>query len=189
MFFTPIYVMQPQYILNPGIPIIHLDSQRRKFTESEDQRLRHIVDAVHKGVGNTQKVDWTTVSHLMGTRTARQCRERYINYLTPGLKNGAWSEDEENLLSEMYEKYGPKWSYITTFFPTRSDVNIKNHWTSMNNRRAKEERALRQHQNFTPASPVAAVPLIPGIAERIQSPRERDNPDDDFDVGSPLFDW
>ena len=55
------------------------------------------------------KVNWADVASIMKTgRKAKQCRDRWMNYLRPGLKKGDWQSSEEDLIKDMYEKFGPK---------------------------------------------------------------------------------
>jgi hypothetical protein len=90
---------------------------------------------------------WTDVSLELGTRSARQCRERFRNYLSPNLKNEPWTDAEDQVLAEKFGIFGPKWSVIVGFFPTRSEVNLKNRWTQLSNRAGWEldlEREKKQ---------------------------------------------
>ena len=97
---------------------------RKMFTPQEDALIVMLVDKYG------QK-DWKLIAQSLPNRTTRQVRERFRNYLTPGLTNGPWSRQEDELLKNLYAQYGPKWSKISTFFKSRSDVNIKNRWTSI----------------------------------------------------------
>lgn len=71
---------------------------------------------------------WNTIAMFMPCRTGRQCRDRYSNYLCPGYNNGQWSEEEDMLLKEKFNQYGPLWTKISTFFEGRTANNIKNRW-------------------------------------------------------------
>jgi hypothetical protein len=87
----------------------------------EDAALRRLV-------GANPKPDWRIVSQLLCTRTPRQCRERYNNYLSPAITRAEWTAEEEMLLVEQYRKFGPQWKKMKASFPNRTCVNIKNHW-------------------------------------------------------------
>jgi hypothetical protein len=80
------------------------------------------------------KVDWKVVGRLMGGRTARQCRERYRNYLAPAVRIAPWTEAEESLLVAKFAELGPKWSQMTIFFDRRSAVSLKNHYAKISQR-------------------------------------------------------
>lgn len=98
---------------------------RQIFSPEEDAYLCSLV----KQFGDNC---WKIIAKKMPNRTTRQCRERYKNYLSPEIKNGPWSKEEDELLKEKYKEFGPKWAKIGSFFNSRSDVNIKNRWASIN---------------------------------------------------------
>lgn len=98
-------------------------AKRNKFTEIDDIKLIKAVKEKGK--------DWKIISTMIGNKTARQCRDRYNNYLSPFVQNKKWSIEEERILIEKYSLYGPKWSFLTRFFNNRAAVNIKNHCTKL----------------------------------------------------------
>lgn len=98
--------------------------QRCRFTKDEDEKLKQLVSL-------QSPPNWNDISKKMNNRTPRQCRERYANYLRPNLINGPWTQEENDLLKDLYDKYGPKWSLISQSFKSRSSVNIKNHHSSL----------------------------------------------------------
>ena len=119
---------------------------RRKFQKQEDEMLRFLVDRFGD-------VNWQMIAAHMGGRTARQCRERYRNYLSPKISNRPWTPEEEELLTQKVSELGQRWTVIAMFFEGRSDVNVKNHWAAMMSRqervkRSEQARAL-EYQNST----------------------------------------
>ena len=55
------------------------------------------------------KANWGDIaSQMKSQRTAKQCRDRWQNYLRPGIKKGQWTRLEEKLIMEMYEELGGK---------------------------------------------------------------------------------
>lgn len=104
---------------------------RTNFSATEDAIL---VDIVSK----MTEIDWKTVADLLGTRNARQCRERYHNYLAPEVSVKEWTPDDDRLLVEQYEVFGPQWAKMRSSFPGRSCVNIKNRWAKISARRKRE---------------------------------------------------
>lgn len=124
----------------PGCPVMgypiraeRLQGIRQMFSPDEDERLKELVNQL--GTNN-----WKLVAKAMPNRSTRQCRERYKNYLSPTLTNSPWTKEEDELLRAKYAEYGPKWAQLATFFQGRSDVNIKNHWTSLSGRELIEQR-------------------------------------------------
>jgi hypothetical protein len=100
---------------------------KAKFTPEEDERLLNIVS-------HLETINWATVSSVMTTRNARQCRERYNNYLCPRLRREEWTEEEDRLLLEKYTEIGPKWNRISKFFEGRSDIALRNRHMSLSRR-------------------------------------------------------
>jgi hypothetical protein len=104
---------------------------RRKFTPDEDDLLRNVVAQCGTG-------DWNLVAQNMQSRTARQCRERWRNYVSPEVLTGHWSrEDEDTLLAKVGEM-GPRWATIAQLFPGRTDIGVKNHYISIAGKKLKE---------------------------------------------------
>lgn len=84
--------------------------------------------------------DWCKIADNMPNRNARQCRDRWINYLSPTVVNGKWTEEEDHLLIEKYLTMGNCWRQIAAFFPTRTDINIKNRFRKLQRRMHKDIR-------------------------------------------------
>ena len=63
-------------------------------------------------------------------KSSKQCRERWINSLSPNINKGVWSEEEENILFSTQLKIGNKWSDLAKLLPGRSENDIKNHFYS-----------------------------------------------------------
>ena len=129
-------------------------SQRVKFTKLEDVRLRHIVSSM-------AKPDWKLVGTLMGNRTARQCRERYNNYLAPTVSNTPWTKEEEQILLEKYEEMGPQWSKMTQFFEKRAAVSIKNHFAKMMLQKKRQEATEEAEVAYLDGDGEAEAPVVP----------------------------
>lgn len=98
-----------------------IKSGKQKFTAEEDSKLKEFV----KELGTHS---WKKIAAQMKSRTTRQCRERYINYLAPNVTNGPWTLEEDQRLIQLVNEMGPKWSKIALFFNSRSDVNVKNRY-------------------------------------------------------------
>jgi hypothetical protein len=109
---------------------------RHKFLKAEDDQLRILVTKYGEQ-------NWNLISSHMNRRNARQCRERYKNYLSPNYRNTPWTPDEEALLEAKVKELGPKWSAIARCFEARSDVNVKNHWAAM---QIRNERVMKSAQ-------------------------------------------
>lgn len=92
---------------------------RMRFTEGEDALLLELVSML--GMNN-----WHRIEEHMPTRNARQCRERYMNYICPTLRKGGWTREEDYKLMNIWRRYGAKWSIISKMFVNRSDIDLRN---------------------------------------------------------------
>lgn len=98
-------------------------STRRPFTVSEDVRLLDIIS-------KSSEFNWTKISRQLGYRTARQCRDRWLNYLNPNIRDDPWTDEEDKILLEKVNELGYSWSIIRKFFQGRSENDVKNRWYS-----------------------------------------------------------
>jgi hypothetical protein len=103
-----------------------------KFDPAEDKLL---FDAVRMfGCAN-----WQRIANLIPARSARQCRERWTNYLNPDLFNGEWTADDDRMLLARYDEIGPKWVVIARFFPGRSKNSVRNRLLQLQRREQVEK--------------------------------------------------
>ena len=93
-------------------------SKKVKFTKNEDAKLESLIKEYGEG-------EWKLIAEKMSPRTARQCRERWTNYVNPKLSKDPWTKEEDDLLMEKHREHGNKWKIIEKYFPTRSKNNIK----------------------------------------------------------------
>lgn len=96
---------------------------RRPFTVEDDAKLIEMMN-------NSDFVNWDIIAQKMGNRSSRQCRERWVNYLSPGIRTDPWTEAEDRLLITKMNELGRCWSTIGRFFNGRSENDIKNRWYS-----------------------------------------------------------
>jgi hypothetical protein len=95
--------------------------QKRKFTPDEDLTLRTLVE-------RCGTKSWEDIAKEMPGRTARQCRDRYNNYLLGSLVMSPWTPEEDAIIVERYRQIGPKWVAIARQLHGRSGNHVKNRW-------------------------------------------------------------
>ena len=72
--------------------------------------------------------NWDKISQFMPGRSAKQCRDRFCNYLSTNHTNEPWNEEEDEILLRFLSLIGPKWSIISKYIPKRSGNDVKNRW-------------------------------------------------------------
>lgn len=98
-----------------------------------------------------QFTTWIAVAEQIPGRTARQCRDRWTNYLSPQNKNGPWTAEEDQLLIEKFRQHGPQWTLIAKFFNGRSENNVKNRWyTHLKQKYSQQNDQIVHSSIYTP---------------------------------------
>jgi hypothetical protein len=109
------------------IPMLRTYTPKAKFEQQEDILL---IAAVR----SHGTADWSLIATAMPGRTARQCRERWNNYVNPSLNNEEWTDDEDALLLEKFREFGPKRHLIARYFKGRARNKIRNRIFAMQRR-------------------------------------------------------
>ncbi|XP_014494074.1 transcription factor MYB46 [Vigna radiata var. radiata] len=111
----------------------NINNKLRKglWSPEEDDKLMNYM--LNSGQGC-----WSDVARNAGLqRCGKSCRLRWINYLRPDLKRGAFSPQEEELIVHLHSLLGNRWSQIAARLPGRTDNEIKNFWNSTIKKRLK----------------------------------------------------
>lgn len=90
-----------------------------QFTDKEDKKLLKLKTKY-------PEITWEEISKLMKTKSDRQCKDRYNNYLDPNINKAPFNREEDKLLIDKYNEMGSKWKKIKSFFPDRSEVQVRN---------------------------------------------------------------
>ena len=110
---------------------------KQKFSPEEDEKLKALV--LQYGTMN-----WEQIAANMSGRNARQCKDRYVNYLRSDIKHGVpFTSDEDTLLLDKVNELGPKWNIIAQYFNGRSANQIKNrYYTYLKKRPTKKDKLI-----------------------------------------------
>jgi len=103
-------------VLCPGL-------RKGQWTDEEDCVLRNAVAEGHS--------NWGAVARRVPGRTAKQCRERWSNYLAPSVVQGGWSTEEDLVLLGMHRDSGRKWAAIARAIEGRSENAVKLRFKSL----------------------------------------------------------
>jgi hypothetical protein len=129
--------------------------------------------------------NWQDIAvHLPG-RNARQCRERWSNYINPNLLKTEWTESEDDILLRTYREIGPKWFMIASFLPGRSKNSVKNRYFTLQRRSGLDIEKRSVYPTPTPSIPASANENPKSVSDGI--PELSEWPD--LLVDEALFDW
>ncbi|VVB14131.1 unnamed protein product [Arabis nemorensis] len=97
-------------------------STRGQWTAEEDEVLR-------KAVHNFKGKNWKKIAEYFKDRTDVQCLHRWQKVLNPELVKGPWTKEEDEMIIQLIQKYGPtKWSTIARFLPGRIGKQCRERW-------------------------------------------------------------
>ncbi|GER32360.1 MYB transcription factor [Striga asiatica] len=117
------------------------------WSPEEDERLMNYMLSNGQGC-------WSDIARNAGLyRCGKSCRLRWINYLRPDLKRGAFSPHEEELILHLHSILGNRWSQIAARLPGRTDNEIKNFWNSTIKKRLKNNNNNNDNNTTSFSSP------------------------------------
>ncbi|GLJ53702.1 hypothetical protein SUGI_1145750 [Cryptomeria japonica] len=125
--------------------------RRGPWTAEEDMSLIRCVSVQGEG-------RWNTIAKYAGLRrTGKSCRLRWLNYLSPGVKRGNITVEEQLLILELHGKWGNRWSKIAKHLPGRTDNEIKNYWRTRMKKAYGHYRVMGSNYSNQSALPSTAV--------------------------------
>jgi hypothetical protein len=112
------------------------------WTAEEDRMLIQLVEQY-----GPEK--WVLIASRLGSRTGKQCRERWHNHLNPQINKAPFTYEEEATIFQLYSQIGSKWAEMAKVLPGRSDNAIKNHFNTVIQRKRKRNHIhVTQHSQY-----------------------------------------
>jgi hypothetical protein len=90
---------------------VHATHRLFSLSPQEDNQLLSLIKTLTKEAKvkpDEFKVNWGDFAKDFPGRSAKQCRDRWMNYLRPGLKKGDWTTQEERIIMGLHREIGSK---------------------------------------------------------------------------------
>ncbi|KAL3824152.1 hypothetical protein ACJIZ3_020181 [Penstemon smallii] len=121
-------------------------SNNNSNSEVPKRKERHIVswskeedDVLREQINIHGTENWAIIASNFKDKTTRQCRRRWFTYLNSDFKKGGWSPEEDMLLCEAQKMFGNRWTEIAKVVSGRTDNAVKNRFTTLCKKRAKQK--------------------------------------------------
>lgn len=117
----------------------HRRKMRKPWTKREDELLRRLVNESLVSLGHpngiesiksiqqsnaiSKRIVWDKLAKKFQSESRKPAdvKKRWVSSLDPNLKKGKWTPEEDQLLLNSYEKYGPQWLKISYALENRTE--------------------------------------------------------------------
>ncbi|KDP31103.1 hypothetical protein JCGZ_11479 [Jatropha curcas] len=145
------------------------------WTVEEDRILLDYIKIHGKG-------KWNRVAKLTALkRCGKSCRLRWMNYLSPNIKRGNFSEEEDDLIIRLHKLLGNRWSLIAGRVPGRTDNQVKNYWNTHLSRRLGVKK---ENYKVTTSSTTFSGELLRNNSDNPSSSNYISNPNNNNNGGT-----
>ncbi|XP_034826626.1 myb protein isoform X2 [Maniola hyperantus] len=94
---------------------------RGRWSKDEDKRLKNYVRIYNE--------NWEMISAQFSDRSDVQCQQRWTKVVNPDLVKGPWTKEEDEKVTELVTKYGPKkWTLIARHLKGRIGKQCRERW-------------------------------------------------------------
>ena len=127
------------------------DRTKGIWSFKEDEALRQAISEVQG------TISWEDVSKKVPGRNPKQCRERWLYRLCPGVNKTPFQKWEDELIVVERQKIGNHWTAIAAKLPGRTSYAVKNRWYTVLRNRVKTGQIKQSNQQ----PKVEAIQAIP----------------------------
>ena len=99
-----------EYTVDQPYGLERFSKTRKAWTKEEDEVLLSCIQQY--GNQNWSSVAQSFRDQTGHNRTAKQCRNRFINTLDPDVSKQEWTAQEDEMIYNLQKRYGNKWAEI-----------------------------------------------------------------------------
>ena len=96
---------------------------KNKFSPEEDELLLSLANEYNEK-------NWKVISSFFDNKSYIQCFSRYKR-IRPGIKRGAWSPEEDELIREGVTKFGKSWAKIAKSMKSRNGKQVRDRYINV----------------------------------------------------------
>ncbi|KAL8126725.1 myb-related protein 308-like [Apium graveolens] len=156
--------------------------KKGEWSKEEDDKLRAYINRY--GTWN-----WRQLPRFAGlARCGKSCRLRWKNYLQPNVKRGNFTKDEEDIIINLHNQLGKKWSIFAKNLPGRTDNEIKNYWhTHLKKRTQGQDQIMSSNQEIKEEPSCQTSPISTVLMLKEDTNEESSQPNYNHQQISPPF--
>lgn len=109
-----------------------------KFTEANDKKLEKLVQQYGTS-------DWDKIARLFSNKSAKQCRDRWMNYLNPEFRHGKWTAAEDRLLLKYHDEIGSQWTQMSKMFEKRMSNDLRFRFLKLKRRQTRNPEEFENY--------------------------------------------
>lgn len=119
-----------------------------KFSESNDLKLKALVE-------QHGTFSWSLIAKNFKNKSAKQCKDRWFNYLSPDIRRDPWEPHEDKMLEDLVKQLGTAWKKIAPHLDRRSPGDIRFRYLKLQRHKKKHNSALMKCINNKAARIIA----------------------------------
>ena len=116
---------------------VNSSGMKIKWTSIEDEKLIKAVEKYHHK-------NWKLIANEVSSRSPKQCLERWYGMLDPSLIKTEFTPEEDQIIVDMQNRLGNKWTLIAECLPGRSAISVRNR-SDLLKRHAKNPSLSKLH--------------------------------------------
>lgn len=128
-----------------------VDKVPSRWTVPAQQKLLQLMES-EGGEGGRWQTKWKAVSfrlfedsHYRLFFLPQQCREQWVNHLSPDIRREEWTAEEDRQLLHLVEQLGCRWSKISRLMQhRRSEHMVKNRYHALARKQSRLKRENRR---------------------------------------------